>query len=246
VVAIVQARMGSTRLPGKVLAPVLGRPLLSYLVERLRRCRFIDEAVIATTTEPKDSVIVEYCASEGVSCFRGSELDVLERYAVAARSFHADIVVRISADSPVIDPALVDEMVDDFVRSSPPCDYLSNTIAQTYPLGMNAEVFSSIALRAAAANTTLPYDREHVTPYIYHNPNRFRICTKHHVRDLSATRLTVDTPEDFTMVASVIERLYPANPEFGLGDIIALLDAQPSLRSINAHICQTSTARTPA
>lgn len=246
VVAIVQARMGSTRLPGKVLKLALGKPLLEYLVERLRRAREIDALVIATSTHRADDAIEEYCRRQGVACFRGSEDDVLARYMDAATEFAADVIVRISADSPLIDPNVVDELVNEFLAASPACDYLSNTINQTYPPGMNAEVFSYQALREAHCEATLSYDREHVTPFLYHNRDRFAVCEKHHEPDLSGLRLTVDVPEDIELVTAILERLYALNPEFTLSDIARLFEREPELRNINTHVRQTPQARTTA
>lgn len=243
VVAIVQARMRSTRLPGKVLKLVLDRPLLDYLVERLRRSRAINELVIATSTHPADDAIADYCRRNGVACYRGSEDDVLARYMDAATEFAADVIVRISADSPLIDPGVVDELVEEFLATTPTCDYLSNTINQTYPLGMNTEVFSYRALRQAHREATLSYDREHVTPFLYHNRDRFAVCENHHQPDLSGLRLTVDVPEDLELVTVILERLHAGNPEFTLSDIAQLYEREPELRNINSHIRQTPRTR---
>lgn len=241
VVAIVQARMGSTRLPGKVLREILGKPLLGYLVERLRRARKLDEVVIATTNHPRDDVIADFCAEIDVAFHRGQEEDVLSRYVEAARRFGADVVVRISADSPLVDPVVVDELVSEFLDANGKYDYLSNTIDQTYPVGMNVEVFTMAALKAASANAMLPSQREHVTPFIYGQGTALKVCAKHLDRDLRSIRVTVDTEEDFKLVETVFGRLYPENPAFGLGDVISLFDREPALREINAHVGQRST-----
>ncbi len=238
VVAIVQARMGSTRLPGKVLKEVLGKPLLGYLIDRVNNSRKIDDLVIATSVRESDDVIAAYCASHHVKCYRGSEDDVLSRYIEAAILNNADYIVRICSDSPLIDPAMLDEMVDEFLLNVPLYDYLSNTINQTYPLGMNAEIFSFGALQEAHLKGTLPCEREHVTPYIYGHPDRFKIGHKNLQTNLSKLRLTVDVAEDFVLVKCIIERLYPSNPNFGLSDILALFKQDPELFKINFHIQQ--------
>lgn len=238
VVAIVQARMGSSRLPGKVLKEILGRPLLGLLIERLKRCTRLNELVIATSMNELDDVIFGYCMRNGVAVYRGSENDVLSRYAEAARAFDADVVVRICADSPLIDPVLIDDLISEFLGGPISCDYISNTINQTYPLGMNAEVFSAEALADANINARLPYEREHVTPYIYGNPDRYNIREKHAEQDYSKIRLTVDVPEDFDLVKSVFESIYPNNTKFGLEDIISLYRDSPEMFDINAHVQQ--------
>lgn len=239
VVAIVQARMGSTRLPGKVLKEVLGKPLLGFLVERIRRSRLISELVIATSTENSDDIIADYCAKQGIAVYRGSEADVLSRYAEAAAEYKADYIVRICADSPLIDPGMIDEIIQEFLDKYPSCDYLSNTLKQTCPLGMNTEIFSFQALQTAHLKARLPYEREHVTPYIYSNPQLFSICQKHYQPDLSNFRLTVDMPEDFELVRTILEQLYLAKPGFSLSDVIAMLKEYPELYKINLHIQQT-------
>ncbi len=239
VVAVVQARMQSTRLPGKVLKEILGQPLIAYLIERLKRSRRIDELVIATSTEPADDVIAQYCQQLEVAVFRGSETDVLSRYFNSAKAYNADFVVRVCADSPLIDPALVDELLDEFLQVQPACDYLSNTINQSCPLGMNTEVFTFQALEQAHAKAEQPYEREHVTPYLYRHPELFSIHEKHYQPDLGHVRLTVDTPEDFEMVRLILLGLLVAKKEFGLPDILAFLNEHPELMKINAHIQQT-------
>lgn len=238
-VAVVQARMRSTRLPGKVLKEILEQPLIGYLIQRLERSQRIDELVIATSTEPADDVIAQYCQHNGIAFFRGSEVDVLLRYFDSAKAYNADFVVRICADSPLIDPALVDELLKEFLQAKPECDYLSNTINQSCPLGMNVEVFTFQALERANAKANHPYDREHVTPYLYRHPELFSICQKHYSPDLSSVRLTVDTPEDFELVRLILEGLGVAKKEFGLPEIMKFLYEHPELMKINAHIQQT-------
>lgn len=239
IVAVVQARMQSTRLPGKVLKEILGQPLIGYLIQRLERSQWIDQLVIATSTEPADDVIAQYCQYHGIAFFRGSEVNVLARYFDSARAYNADFVVRVCADSPLIDPALVDELLEEFLQAQPECDYLSNTINQSCPLGMNAEVFTFQALEQANAKANHPYDREHVTPYLYHHPELFSIREKHYSPDLGSVRLTVDTPEDFELVRLILEGLLVAKKEFGLPDIMEFLYEHPDLMKINAQIQQT-------
>jgi spore coat polysaccharide biosynthesis protein SpsF len=238
VVAIVQARMGSTRLSGKVMKEVLGRPLLWYLVERLRAAKLLDDIVIATTELESDGLIVDFCEKFNIKFFRGSENDVLSRYAGAAKIFDVDCVVRICSDSPLIDPELIDELINEFLLSSPPCDYLSNTLDQTYPLGMNVEVFASEVLFEADSKAVLAYEREHVTPYIYCGSNKFSICKKHYSSDFSKVRLTVDVQEDFDLVKAILECLYPQKNNFNLKDILEFYQRAPEVFRKNSHIQQ--------
>src|SRR5208282_4154028 len=237
-VIINQARMSSTRLPGKVLKEVLSRPLLDYQIERLRRSTLTHELVVATTTNPADDALVDYCRTRDVPVFRGSEQDVLARYYLAAVEHRAEAVVRVTADCPIIDPEVVDRVVSRFLGMANGVDYVSNTQVRTYPRGMDTEVFAFDALRRAHREASLDYEREHVTPYLYRHPEVFRIEQVVHPVDLSAHRWTVDTAEDFELVRRIIEGLYQRNSCFGLADIVAFVVAHPSLMKINAHVVQ--------
>jgi spore coat polysaccharide biosynthesis protein SpsF len=236
VVVIIQARMGSTRLPGKVLMTVLDKPLLGYLIERLSRAKLVDEIVIATTENSLDDVIEKFCINSKISCYRGSEDNVLSRYYDASIRFKANYVVRICSDSPLVDPIILDRMIQSFFNNE--CDYLSNTINQTYPLGMNIEVFSQQALKKSYLNHSETYESEHVTPYIYMHPELFNICQEHLNKDYSFLRLTVDENKDFILIKSIIERMYLVNTNFGLEDIIQEYIKDPDLFSINSGIVQ--------
>lgn len=234
--AIVQARMGSTRLQGKVLKPILGKPMLERQLERMRRARSLDGIVIATTEHAGDDPLAAFAVAQGLPVFRGSERDVLSRYAGAARTFGVETVVRVTSDCPLIEPSLIDEAVGVF--SAGGADYVSNMLEPTYPYGLAVEVFSSRSLEQAAARAVQPAEREHVTPYLYWNPGQFRPHALRMAPDLSHHRWTVDTPEDLELVRRVYGALYPSNPAFGMADILALLDANPSWAAINAHVVQ--------
>lgn len=236
---IVQARMTSTRLPGKVLLPLAGEPMLTRLVERLRRVRRAHGIVIATTTNASDDPIAALCAQLGLPCHRGSEHDVLSRYADAARLHGADVVVRITSDCPLIDPALIDQVIAVYEQRG--SDYVSNMLPPTWPYGMAVEVFSAAALQQAHAEATQAAEREHVTPFIYWHPERYRLRNVASPVDLSQHRWTVDTPEDYELVRGLFETLHPINPEFTQADILALLDAHPDWMTINQHVEQKST-----
>ncbi len=236
VVLVNQARMTSTRLPGKVLKPVLGKALLAYQLDRLRRAQRVDECVVATTRNAADDPIAALCGEMGVSVYRGEELDVLDRYYHAAREHAADVVVRVTSDCPVIDPVLVDQVIEAFAQGD--YDYVSNTRERTFPRGMDTEVFSMRALEEAWREGRLPYEREHVTPFLYQHPQRYAIGNVASGRDLGMHRWTVDTPEDFDLIQRIITALYPTQPEFGLDDILAQFELHPDWIGINQHIRQ--------
>lgn len=238
IVIIVQARMGSTRLPGKVLKRIAGRPMLDYQMERLRRVRRAQKIVIATTTEAADQPIVDYCRSAGVDCTRGSEADVLSRYFEAAQAYGASVVVRVTSDCPLLEPELVDLAIETFQAQGGAYDYVSNMIEPTWPYGMAVEVFSAAALREAHQEAVDPAEREHVTPFIYWRPQRYRIKSLTMQPNLSSLRWTVDTPEDFELVSRVLTELAPTRPEFRIPDVLALLDRHPDWSQINSHIQQ--------
>jgi spore coat polysaccharide biosynthesis protein SpsF len=237
-VLIAQARMTSTRLPGKVLKSVLGKPLLAYFIERLRRASQLDQIVIATTINATDEPIVDFCREFSVAFTRGSEDDVLSRYFDAAVVTGADIVVRVTSDCPLIDPAVVDEAINYFKTNSSRFDYVSNSLAETYPRGMDVEVFSAHLLWEAQFEASLKHEREHVTPFFYTHPERYRIGHIHAARNLSHHRWTVDTAEDLELIKLLIETLYPLKPDFNLADILETLAAHPDWPLINANIRQ--------
>ncbi|RJF98622.1 cytidylyltransferase domain-containing protein [Noviherbaspirillum saxi] len=238
VAIIVQARMTSTRLPGKVLKEVLGKPLLEYLIERLKRVNAASVIVIATTTNDSDVPIVELCDRLGVAVTRGSEQDVLARYYESAKAHGADVVVRITSDCPVIDPAIIDQAIRYHADNAGRFDYVTNAFSKTYPNGMSVEVFSFRVLEEAYREASAEPEREHVTPFIYLRPERYGIGQLAYPRDLSGHRWTVDTAEDFELIRLIIEALYPGNPEFGLEDIAEKLNENPHWALINAHVVQ--------
>lgn len=236
-VIIVQARMTSTRLPGKVLLPVKGKPLLEYVIDRLRRVKQADELVIATTTNKTDDPIDELCRRLDVSCFRGSEEDVLSRYYLAAKQKQADVVVRITSDCPLIDPEVVDQVISLYRQDSPKFEYVSNVGERTFPRGMDTEVFSFRALAEANHEATLPAEREHVTTFIRRNSERYRAANLRHKDDQSSHRWTVDTPEDFALIEKIIGS-FGGKTDFTLEDCLALLENNPEWSQINEKIRQ--------
>lgn len=235
IVAIIQARMGSTRLPGKVLLDLVGEPMLARVVHRSRRATTLDEVVIATTTESRDEAIVRLCASRGWACFCGSEKDVLDRYYQAATNYHADVVVRITSDCPFIDPEMIDWVVGTFLDEEP--DYAGNTLLRVYPRGVVPEVMTIAALAQAWREASAAYQRIHVTPYIYQNPDLFRLLAVKGETDYGDYRWTVDTPDDLEFARAVYTCL-DNKDTFGWLDVLQVLTQKPELMELNRHIKQ--------
>lgn len=220
-IIIVQARMGSTRLPGKSMREVLGKPLLGYVLDRLNRAELADKVIVATSDLPRDQVIFDYCHERNVPCFRGGESDVLDRYYQAARQFKAETIVRITGDCPLIDPEIVDRVIAKYSEGN--YDYASNVFHRHYPRGLDTEVFSYKTLHQAWRDTSDPHDREHVTTYIWQHPDLFRIGSVVNDRDLSNHHWAVDTPQDFTLITRIIETLAPTHPNFTMNDILNII-----------------------
>ncbi|WP_276661903.1 glycosyltransferase family protein [Syntrophomonas wolfei] len=237
-VIIVQARMTSTRLPGKVLYKVMGKPLLEYQIERLRQVRQADDIVIATTANSDDQPIIQLCERLEVKYYRGSEEDVLSRYYEAADTFTADAVVRVTSDCPLIDPGVMDEVLDLYLSHPGNFDYVSNTLERTYPRGLDAEVFSRQALGKAYQEAREQPEREHVTLYMYRHPERFRLANSRSAEDYSEHRWTVDTAEDFELIRRILQELYPPNGQFTWLDVLSLLNEHPDWMEINAAVKQ--------
>lgn len=238
IVAIIEARMSSTRLPGKIMRPILGRPMLGLLIERVSAADQVDQVVVATTTNPADDRIETLAGTLGVGCYRGSEEDVLNRVLEAAHAFSADLIVEVTGDCPLIDPAVIDTVISAYHAHD--CDYASNILRRTFPRGMDVQVFPTRVLGEVADLTRDPVDHEHVSLYIYEHPERFLLWNVESSLDPSwwDLRLTVDTPEDFQLIEEIFTRLYPGKRLFSLQDVIHLLTKYPRLREINAHIDQ--------
>ncbi len=235
-VCTIEARMTSSRLPSKVMEPAAGRPLLAHMIARLERCSALDGIVVATTTYATDDSVAALAEGLGVGCFRGSEDDVLGRVLGAAHAHGAELIVETSGDCPLIDPAIVGEVIAHFGTG---VDYCSNTLERTYPRGMDVQVFPTAVLAEVDRLTDAPADREHVSLYIYEHPERYRLRSVRADSPRDAdVRLTVDTAEDLALVRAVFEALHPGDPAFDLADILGLLDARPELRALNRHIQQ--------
>jgi len=237
VVTIVQARLGSQRLPGKVLAPVAGRRVLDWQLTRMRASRLAGTIIVAIPVGQRDDTLANHCAALGFACFRGHEDDVLDRHYRAACEYDADVVVKVPSDCPLIDPAVIDRVIGRFLEMPDAFDYVSNLHPATYPDGNDVEVMSMASLETAWREADRRFEREHTTPFIWERPQRFRLgnVVWENGRDLSMShRFTLDYPADLTFVRAVFERLAPRNPLFSLQDILSLLERLPCLLDLNA------------
>jgi len=237
VVAIVQARMSSTRLPGKVLIDIQGKPLLEHVVDRVSPSKLINQLVIATTANEKDKAIIDFAQRRGIAYYVGSEDDVLDRFYQTAKIYRVKTIVRITPDNPFKDPEVIDKVVGYYLNHKKSVDYVSNTIKPTYPEGLDVEVFSFTALEKAWREAKLPSEREHVTPYIWNHPELFHVANVENEEDLSHLRWTLDYEEDLRFAREVYARLYHGQV-FLMEDILALLRAEPALRMINQGIAR--------
>ena len=236
IVAIIQARMGSSRLPGKILMPLAGRPVLRHVIERARMSGVFARVVVATTDRSIDDEVAALAEDWGALAVRGNEADVLSRFGLAAEASSADVIMRITADCPLIDPDVLAAMVSRFVTEQP-LDLMSNCIRRTFPRGLDAELFTRAALDIMLRDASTQPQREHVTPYLYANPQLFRIVEFCNERNVSHVRLTLDTPEDFDLLDRVFASV-PNPDDIRLRDIERILDANPTWLTINAHIEQ--------
>ena len=235
-VIIVQARMTSTRLPGKVLTPIAGRPMLAWILDRLASVRDDVRVAVATSTGAADDPVVDLCSEMRIPVVRGSEHDVLDRYHQAASQLKADPIIRITSDCPLIDPATSRAVLELWEREHP--DYASNTLERTFPRGLDTEVVSRSAIDAAWREATEPFEREHVTPFLYRRPERFRLANVANDRDEGGRRWTVDTPEDLEFVRAVFEALAASGGSFDAPAVRRLLRERPELERINAGVAQ--------
>lgn len=237
VIAIIQARMGSSRLPGKVLMDIAGIPMLQWVVDRVRLSKKIDEVVIATTDASGDEQVVEYCVRQGIAVTRGSQQDVLDRYYQAAVKFDAEVVVRVTADCPVIDPQVIDHTIQRFLEEQ--VDFAANRLPppwkRTYPIGLDTEVCTFAGLQRAWQEATESFEREHVMPYFYDQEGRFKILLVNHDPDYGHLRWTVDTAQDLELVQKIIAH-FGGRVDFTWYEILAFVQEHPELSQINAGV----------
>jgi len=239
--ASIEARITSTRLPGKVLMGIGGKPVLQLMIERVRRSKFVNDIIIATTINKADDAVVSLAKEAKVNFYRGSEEDVLQRVLDAHREFKSDIIVELTGDCPLIDPLLIDECIEFYMNNKDKYDYVSNCVERTYPDGMDTQVFSKKVLEEVAQKANNPLDREHVSRYIYKS-GQYRIHTIKAQGDLFWPDLgiTLDTKEDFELIKSIFEHF--KNNEFTLKDILELLRQNKDMLNINKHIQRRSPA----
>ncbi len=237
IIAIIQARMGSSRLPGKVLKEICGEPMLAWVLKRTSKAKLIKEIIIATTLDQSDDVIEKFCQVNHIACFRGSSADVLDRYFQAAKFHQADVVVRLTADCPLIDPELIDKTIAAFASSS--ADFAANRLPppyqRSYPIGLDVEVVSMPALERAWKESTALYEREHVMPYIYQRKDQFRVLIIENDIDYGSYRWTVDTQEDLDFIQAVVKEL-GCRMDFSWKEVIELLEKYPELMKINVQV----------
>ena len=235
ITAVIQARLGSTRLPGKTMLLMNGESLLGHLLKRIRKSKHIHAVIVATTTEKKDDPIVEFAMEHGLKYYRGSEDDVLDRFYQTVGTFRLETIVRVTPDCPLLDPRVADRVIEKYLSGS--YDYVSNVLEPTYPDGFDTEVFSAGALAKAWREARLPSEREHVTAYIVKHPELFRLCNvRKDGEDLSSIRLTVDTRNDYEFISRVLEKLGMTDDIFHLEDILRVLKENPELMDINRGI----------
>jgi spore coat polysaccharide biosynthesis protein SpsF len=238
VVGIIEARFASTRLPGKVILPVVGRPMLALMIERVNRARTLDAVVVAIPDTPQDDVVESAAAEAGANVFRGSEEDVLSRVVGAATANRADVIAELTGDCPLHDAAIIDDVVSDYLQGG--ADFVGNIHPYSTPRGTDVRVFSTDALAEIERSSTDAADREHVSLHFWEHPERYRLrnVVSNLPEDAAEIRLTVDTEEDFRLVTAIYEELYPQNPEFTIADVIDLLARRPELRELNRHVQQ--------
>ncbi len=233
--AVIQARMGSSRLPGKTLMPIETRPLLGHLVDRIRASKHVEKVIIATSERKRDDPIVEFARQERLPVFRGDETDVLDRFYKAAKKLAIDTVVRVTPDCPMLDPDVTDMVIERFLAGG--FDYVSNAIEPSFPDGLDSEIFAFDVLETAWREAELPSEREHVTPFVINRPGRFSLSNvRKEGKNLSRMRWTVDTQDDLKFARAVFSHLYFENPIFHMNDVLRLLDRHPALLEINQGI----------
>lgn len=243
IVTIVQARTKSTRLPGKVLLSLCGQPLLLRMIERVERASLKGSVVVATTTDAADNAVYDLCLSKNIHVFRGSEDDLLDRHYQCAKKHHADVVLKVPSDCPLICPTIIDRVIGFFLNYIDQFDYVSNLHPETYPYGNDVEVMTFDTLETAWKYANRKHQREHTTPYIWETPDQFRIGNvvwEGGQNYSTAQRWTIDYPEDYQFIKTVFESLYPENPGFTFNDILAFLAHRPEVVAMNAKYHGTS------
>ncbi len=237
---IIQARLNSSRLPKKVLRLLSGKPLMYYTLSRLKTLQSKAKIVVATTNLPADDAIELYCHKNKVDVFRGSEANVLERYYHCAQKYSAKTIIRITGDCPLVDPNLLEKMLNFYLKNQSDYDCVSNVLDRSYPKGLDIEIFSNKALKKSYIEAQNEYQKEHVTPYIYQNPKLFTLCNFKDQDDYSLFNVSVDTQKDFDFVEKIIKKYYPTNPLFGLEEIKEYCQSNSEVKSDAPHLSQNA------
>lgn len=234
IAAIIQARIGSSRLPGKIMLNVCGKPLLEHLIHRIKNSKKLDKIIIATTTNKEDNEVVDFCSSRNIAFFRGSQNDVLSRYYETAKFFSVDTIVRLTADTPLLDSQTIDKTIQVYEENN--FDFVSNSspLPRTYPDGFNVEIFSFEVLEKIHKDAINPSDREHVTTYITMQPKKFNVYRVDYFKDLSKYRFNLDYKEDYQLIKCIFEEFYESKPDFLLEDVINWLDKHPEILKLNS------------
>ena len=238
IVCVIQARTGSTRLTNKILLPLAGKPLLIRMAERVMQSSLLDETIVATTTDPMDDIVADLCKENNLKCYRGSIDDLLERHYNAALECKADIMVKIPSDCPLIDPAIIDKVIQYYKNNFEKYDFVSNLHPATYPDGNDVEVVPMKVLKEALDNAVLPMEREHTTPYIWERPEKYRSGNVEWETGLDYSmshRWTIDYQQDYDFIKKIYDSLYIEKPNFGINDILELLNKDPSIQKINSE-----------
>lgn len=238
IISTIEARFASSRLPGKTLLKICGKPTLELIIERLKRSKFIDEVVVATTVNPDCNPIVDLAKRLGVGFYRGSEDDVLDRVLQATKHYKADIIVEITGDETLIDPKIVDQVIEFYLSND--FDYVSNILNRRYPRGLDTQVFATSILEEVSQLTNDPADRENVSLYIYEHPERYKLGSVEAPEELNHPdwRWTLDTKEDFRFLKAIYETLYSIKKDFDSYDVLGFLKKNPQILEINKDVCQ--------
>lgn len=234
ILALIQARTGSSRLPNKVLLPLMGKPVLTHIINRVQATKRITDIIVVTSIHQSDLSIVKLCVENDTRVFCGSEADVLDRFYQAAKLIQPDHIVRITGDCPVIDPEVIDQSIQRHLDTK--ADYTSNGIGETFPDGLDTEVMTFSAFETAWKHATKPSEREHVTQYFYNHKTEFKIAAYQHTPNIGHHRWTLDEPADYELIKNIYDHLYQKNPLFKLTDILTYLNDNPTISQLNAHI----------
>ena len=239
ITAIVQVRTGSSRVPNKVLKVIEGKPIITHVIDRIRLSKYIDDIIIATTDLRRDNIIEEYCRNNNIKYFRGSEQDVLSRFYYTAKSYNVDIIARLTSENPLLDPDIIDIVIKKHIDDNN--DYTANNIKRTYPRGLDTEIFNFNILEKVFNNATKDYEKEHVTPYIYDHPNKFKLSNIEAVGKFNRPdiRITLDTYDDLKLLEVLLHHF--KDKEFRIEDIIDFLNENPKLLDFNKDIVFSNT-----